>query len=850
MPSIKISQLPSITQINANTANTLFVGVDLPTGITGKMTATVLANGLYSNNALNVGVNPNTLPNTIAQFALSGDSYIQTNLVNTNDGGTADIVITANAGSGGTDSANFIDMGYVNKNYQPGFEYNNIGTAVSPLDGYFYVQGTQGSANSGNLVLGTTTSNTALKFIVGGGSSANIVATLTSNSLTLNTQSSLVFGDGTKQTTAAIKADYIIAAYAAANSSANVANASYTQANSLSSLVNSAYTQGNSALIFASASYAAANVAAANTVYIQNNLNIANANIAAVNTLATAAYSYANSAVQNTSTIQINNLNLSGNLIANTGVSTVSLNSMISKNATFSNNVIILGNLSANTLQGNVFFSNLTTTTIQANTIDFTAQATYAAGPTQIAGQLWYSGDVQELVLDTDVAGDRPGIGRTEYERVFNGSGTTLFAGSIVRLQGLLTPNNIPYVTFADATTAANSQVFGYVKQPIANNNYGYVYSSGLVEGANTAGYTNGDILFLNATTPGLASNVAPLDHANACIQIAKVVSANATQGKIRVQFIPQPAYGKANGSLLYANNGITVATPYFIINDPQQTFVMNATVQINNTNFLPNVSAVRIDGSNNAVAQNTTSTGTMLQVIGLDGGYATRMIIDNYSLGNANAYPIIAGRAARGNSANPTAVQSGDVLMRWGGNGYGTTFYGLAGGATIDYLAAENYTDANHGSTITVNTTTPGTNSRIQTLSVNNSTFLVSSNTLLANGIFQYNASLNNAVISQNSSKSTAVTANGRTGQITTNNSALNKGVAVQFTVNNSYIVSAKDIVILNIASGASVGYDISVNNVQPGSFQVNLHNADSTPSGSNASDNLVINFAVLRVN
>lgn len=54
MSTIKITQLPLITQINANTSNTVFVAVDAQTEITGKITATTLAAGLYANNVLNL----------------------------------------------------------------------------------------------------------------------------------------------------------------------------------------------------------------------------------------------------------------------------------------------------------------------------------------------------------------------------------------------------------------------------------------------------------------------------------------------------------------------------------------------------------------------------------------------------------------------------------------------------------------------------------------------------------------------------------------------------------------------------------------------------------------------------
>ena len=289
MSQVKISELPLSSVINANTANTLFAGVDIPTSATFKMTAHTLAQGLYSNEILNVGTNPVTLPNTVAQYAASGQSYVQTNFVNTNDGGSADIVITANVNSGGTDSANFIDMGYANKFYQPGSEFNNIGTAISPLDGYLYVQGTTGSLG-GNLIIGTTTSKTELRFIVGGGTAANIVAKMTSGGLVMNTQSSITFADGTKQLTASNPANYSTAAFAQANS------------------------------------------AAANTIFSTGARTTQNNNIQF-------AWNLANTSLQNTSTITTNsNFIVSGNLTTSSNI--VSQNGYIDfNNSTFNPNV-------------------------------------------------------------------------------------------------------------------------------------------------------------------------------------------------------------------------------------------------------------------------------------------------------------------------------------------------------------------------------------------------------------------------------------------------------------------------------------------------------------------------------
>ena len=84
MSTIKITQLPLIAQLNANTSNTVFVAVDAQTEITGKITATTLAAGLYANNALSVGTKgiiytPNILPSsqTAITINMSNNSLVR-----------------------------------------------------------------------------------------------------------------------------------------------------------------------------------------------------------------------------------------------------------------------------------------------------------------------------------------------------------------------------------------------------------------------------------------------------------------------------------------------------------------------------------------------------------------------------------------------------------------------------------------------------------------------------------------------------------------------------------------------------------------------------------------------------
>jgi hypothetical protein len=299
MSTVKISELALITQLNANTSNTLFLAVDLPTGVTGKFTGHTLAQGLYSNEVLNVGNNQTLLPNTVAQFSLAGQSYIQTNLVNTNDGGSADIVVTANTG---TDSTYFIDMGYVNKDYQPGSEFNNIGTAVNCLDGYIYAQGSTSNTWGGNLIVGSTTTGKEIRFIAGGGSAQNVVARMNSTAIILN--QGLVFADGSVQNTALGSAgSYANAAFIQANAAFLVANTPTHVSNSAALYANAAFLQANAAFLVANTPKAIANSAAsyANAAFVQAN----------------ASFGVANTAVQNTDVININSLILTGNLIAN-----------------------------------------------------------------------------------------------------------------------------------------------------------------------------------------------------------------------------------------------------------------------------------------------------------------------------------------------------------------------------------------------------------------------------------------------------------------------------------------------------------------------------------------------------
>ena len=115
-------------------------------------------------------------------------------------------------------------------------------------------------------------------------------------------------------------------------------------------------------------------------------------------------------------------------------------------------------------------------------------------------------------------------------------------------------------------------------------------------------------------------------------------------------------------------------------------------------------------------------------------------------------------------------------------------------------------------------------------------------SSTILADGQLGYTAAAQGTV-TQATSKSTAVTLNKSAGQITMNNAALGATTNVTFTLNNSYI-SANDIVILNVSSGATAGaYNCWVSGLGAGTATITVRNI----TAGSLSEAVVINFALI---
>ncbi len=100
---------------------------------------------------------------------------------------------------------------------------------------------------------------------------------------------------------------------------------------------------------------------------------------------------------------------------------------------------------------------------------------------------------------------------------------------------------------------------------------------------------------------------------------------------------------------------------------------------------------------------------------------------------------------------------------------------------------------------------------------------------------------------VTQATNRTTGVTLNNLTGQITTNNASLAAEAAAVFTVTDS-TVALGDVPVLAIQSGSNGGNtEVTVNTVAAGSFVIQVANNNAS-GGTAETGAIIINFAVIK--
>lgn len=265
---------------------------------------------------------------------------------------------------------------------------------------------------------------------------------------------------------------------------------------------------------------------------------------------------------------------------------------------------------------------------------------------------------------------------------------------------------------------------------------------------------------------------------------------------------------------------------------------------------------ALNIVGSTDGSYQPVYNTGSMVHITGND-GVSARVTVDTFG---TNVQSAFVQRLARGTPSAPTAVQANDIIARITGSGYGNTGYVLAAGNIgtlgIDFVALENYSSANAGSALKFYTSTIGSVAKTLSANVtaNLTTFpsvvsvtgnVVSTGNIFSagNGTVGYNAG-SGGTVAQSGNKSSGVTLNKPSGEITMQSTALGADTSVSFTLTNSTI-STRDLLLLNVVGGVATPgtYNLDAN-CTTGSAVITVRNI----TGGSLSEAIVLRYAVIR--
>ena len=296
----------------------------------------------------------------------------------------------------------------------------------------------------------------------------------------------------------------------------------------------------------------------------------------------------------------------------------------------------------SNTTNSITSSGNITATTGILDVLDLTLLGN-GSQPSHSEGVVFYDSENHTLSLYNDEADVTLQIGQEEFLRVRNNTGGTIYNGSGVRITGAH-GNAAPTIEPAIASTEEKSQVVGLATHDIENDSFGYVTTYGIVRDVNTAGFSAGDELFLDASTSGNLTNVSPTIP-NYKVTIGHVIRSHAN-GSILVQ-IGHPKLGGGDlkseaavtlsgvpfvASIADTNAGGMQTNSSFIYDSGNNQLQLGSGVQLlnavpgNTTNVLYNDGGtLKFNGS--AVDTNTTYTagtglllsGTEFNVSGVD---------------------------------------------------------------------------------------------------------------------------------------------------------------------------------------------------------------------------------------
>jgi hypothetical protein len=172
---------------------------------------------------------------------------------------------------------------------------------------------------------------------------------------------------------------------------------------------------------------------------------------------------------------------------------------------------------------------------------DITADSIQLSGGTGSQGLITWNTDDStiDLPLNSDVTLQ---LGQ---ESVFYGKAQGAISnGQPVMFAGAQGGHLLFTVADMDAAGFIPDYIVGVATQDMANNEFGFATSFGKVNGLNTSGYSEGDLLFLDPDNPGSFVTSQPESPSHA-ILLAAVTRSHPTQGTILVRVSSKPDLGE-----------------------------------------------------------------------------------------------------------------------------------------------------------------------------------------------------------------------------------------------------------------------------------------------------------------
>lgn len=157
---------------------------------------------------------------------------------------------------------------------------------------------------------------------------------------------------------------------------------------------------------------------------------------------------------------------------------------------------------------------------------------TPAASKTYSEGLVYYSSSSKALEYFNDEADVEMQLGRENWVRVYNDTGSTITNGSVVYVSGKEDTSDQLTIALAKADAANTSKVIGIATHDIETATFGYVTQFGYIGGLNTASFSDGESIWLSADTAGAFTSTPP-ESPNYTVFLGYVVDSHASTGNL-----------------------------------------------------------------------------------------------------------------------------------------------------------------------------------------------------------------------------------------------------------------------------------------------------------------------------